>query len=223
LKKLTKYFIIFFVISCQSPPSPKPISVKPEPLPIKTEELESCIFELTNPPPLLIGMTEPVIPPYSSFCISVNYRPDIGAYEYIPPFTPWIKGDFSLNNKVTTYDDYLFNLCAKGPSVPYPKELTRVADGAKHPVACWRGDLDEDEDVDQDDFGMFQITLETTYLWGDANRDGVVNQDDISFVQDCITNNPYPNSNNVCVQADLNESLSVNENDLEFVVQVLNN
>ena len=185
---------------------------------VEPAEPEGCDYNLSNPPPLLVEYTTQITP-YSNICISVNYRPDIGAYEYIPPFEPLKIGDFSMNGKVTTYDFYWFQLCYSGPNVPIRQTLKK--NGIPVSAACWLCDLDQDEDVDQDDFGLFQAQLTETYLWGDANLDGVVNTADATFVQNCITNDPYPNPPNPCYKADLNENLGVSDKDLELVNQAI--
>lgn len=180
----------------------------------------AVVFELTNPAPLLINYPE-TIPPYSTLTLQVNYRIDIGAYEYWPPFTPVEAGDFSLNHRVTMYDLYWFNLCEGGPGQPIRDHLTVSATGDQVPCACWLCDLDEDGDVDNDDRNLFLPLISETFVWGDANRDGVVDAQDVAFVTDCIANDPYYISGSPCETADLNESLSINNNDLELVQQAL--
>lgn len=225
--------VLILATACTKQPPPQRVSKLDVPTSQPSSQLELSVydktrvvkstasFDLTNPPPLLIGYSGTPIPPYSNLCISVNYRVDIGAYEYIPPFEARKGGDFSLNGKVTSYDLYLFNLCVTGPNGTLKETVKKVSDGSSVPVACWLCDIDMDGDVDQTDFGLFQVQLEETYLWGDANRDGVVNASDASFVQNCIANDPYPNPPNPCCKADLNENMSISDKDLELVNQAI--
>lgn len=179
-----------------------------------------CQYAFYNPAPLFIGST------YASqrienFCISVNYIPDIGAYEYIPPYTAWIPGDFSMNNKVTTYDYYLFTACVSGPAIPHRTTLKFVS-GEEVPVGCWLCDFDNDGDVDMSDFGVLQRNFQETYLWGDANQDGTVNNDDITFTTNCAIDPHLPvKEGDPCYRADMNESAYVNDKDIELVTQAV--
>jgi len=171
--------------------------------------------ELINPAPLFMFTG-----PYerTELSIRVDHRFDIGAHELVV-FEPWRPGDFSMNNRITTYDYYWFQLCYSGPNIPYRTELNRTKDKAKIPVACWLCDLDEDGDVDQDDFGIFQLTLEETSSWGDADQDGDIDCDDICFVEECLQNEPYYMPGSICETADLNENFQINETDMGLAAQ----
>jgi len=81
---------------------------------------------------------------------------DMGAYEYFLT----AKADFNRDGDVDAEDLDVFEACATGPAIPYnPAALpepepgcTLTPDGNGRIAA----DFDEDSDVDQSDFGMFQ-------------------------------------------------------------------
>lgn len=174
-----------------------------------------AILLLTNPAPLLIGeQRDPV--PLADIVLVINYRTDIGAFEHRPEPRPMRLGDLSLNHRITPYDFYLFELCWDGPAEPIRTHLTRTADQASVPVACWLADLNADRHVDLRDFSLFQPVIEDAFAWGDVDRDGVVGETDVDIVRSCLDLGPETAG---CEHADLNESLWVNGNDLELVLQ----
>jgi len=81
---------------------------------------------------------------------------DMGAYEFFPT----AKADFDADGDVDGDDLTVFEACATGPAIPYnlaelPESdpgCTLTPDGNGHIAA----DFDEDNDVDQSDFGSFQ-------------------------------------------------------------------
>jgi len=181
-----------------------------------------CEHELRNPPPLFIG-SQHAAQRIHNFCIAVNYVPDIGAYEYWPPFEPWILGDFSMNGVVTPYDFYLFRACISAPGEPHRTTINLVTGGTVD-VGCWLADFDEDGDVDLADIAVFQQNFQEGYLWGDTNQDGVIDSDDITFCQQCATEPHHSvlKPDNPCHRADVNESAYVNDKDVEIVTQIVN-
>lgn len=65
----------------------------------------------------------------------------------------FIPGDFNQDGFVNSVDLDIFLACATGPAGPYtPTSCPLIPDGQGHVAA----DLDQDADVDQDDFGIFQ-------------------------------------------------------------------
>ena len=178
-----------------------------------------CEHEFRNPAPLFIG-SQYAAQRIENFCISTNYVPDVGAYEYWPPATPWKPGDFSLNNRVTPYDYYWFRGCFSGAGVPHRTMLT-FATGGELEVGCWLADFDADGDVDLADFAVFQRADYDWYLWGDANDDCMIDLQDYIFVDDCMEQSGSVRAGGVCYRADLNESSYVNENDLQLMFQIL--
>jgi len=81
---------------------------------------------------------------------------DMGAYEYFPT----AKADFDVDGDVDSDDLAAFKACATGPAIPYnpaalpePEPGCTLAPDANGHIAA---DFDEDNDVDQSDFGSFQ-------------------------------------------------------------------
>lgn len=107
--------------------------------------------QLTNPPPLLMGLGLDRGPVE----FKVN-RIDIGAYEAESPFMPMQRGDTSFDHEVTPIDVAWCTLCWKqgGPGAPYRETIRERATGKLRPVSCWVCDFDEDGDTDLADFAI---------------------------------------------------------------------
>ena len=172
---------------------------------------------VVNPPPLLMGRDiDPT--PLDSIWLVTNYRPEIGAYEFDPRPTAWRLGDLSCNHRLTAFDAYWFALCWRGPRAETPTHLTRSSDGERVRAACWLADFNYDGHVDMRDYASLANVVEDGFRWGDVNRDRVVDQRDVDAVVACMDRGAEIGD---CENADVNESLWINSNDLELVEQAL--
>jgi hypothetical protein len=75
----------------------------------------------------------------------------------LPVCTSFARADFNCDCVVDIFDLLLFQACAEGPAVPYaaaalPQGCTLTIDAWGHIAA----DFDQDGDVDQNDFAIFQ-------------------------------------------------------------------
>jgi hypothetical protein len=113
------------------------------------------VLRLTNPQPLLLGMEVPRTP--------IDFRSsglsDVGAYEYMPPFTRAVLGDVSFDYVVNGDDWAWCRLCWNGPDIPCPATLRKIATQERMQVACWLCDFDRNGDVSLMDFGIHQNLL----------------------------------------------------------------
>lgn len=84
---------------------------------------------------------------------------DLGAYEYFLP----VLGDLDRNGRVDAYDLTVFCACTTGPAVAYaPAALPALFPGCPltpNLQGHIDADFDADGDVDQSDFGAFQLLL----------------------------------------------------------------
>jgi hypothetical protein len=98
-----------------------------------------------GPRPLLIGLEDNA---ERDVYFTYNPAPDIGAYEYCPPYEMAECGDVTLDRLVDV-DDVLWCLfCWEGPGQPHRTHLRKKATQELIPVACWMCDADDDGDVD---------------------------------------------------------------------------
>lgn len=125
--------------------------------------LLGCFFfgtlELTNPAPLLLGMDVDSRPLDTIVFRSTGCAPDIGAYEYMTPYTPAITGDVSFDHVVSWHDFALCNFCWHGPGIPTPTTVYKKSMQKPVPAACWLCDHDSDGDVDIKDFAIRQNAM----------------------------------------------------------------
>jgi hypothetical protein len=63
---------------------------------------------------------------------------------------PWVPFDFDFNGVVQWQDLEQIELCFSGPAIPYRCERNG------HAIRCDMMDVDNDGDVDQNDFGLIQ-------------------------------------------------------------------
>jgi len=111
-------------------------------------------------------------------------------------------GDLNGDCQINSDDVAAFMSCFSGPSVPYAP-------------GCAAADLDQDNDVDQDDFGILQrLYIGSPKAPVDFNSDGHVDNADWQIFVACFSGPgvPQPQTHN-CLKADLDHDGDVDMND----------
>lgn len=103
-------------------------------------------------PPETYGMA-PYSRPWPALLWSWTWR-EVPPHPYPwTPYTPWLPGDLTFSGAIGEADLLWFRNCQAGPDIAYPQMLAGI------PIRCDLCDLDEDGDVDQDDFGLLQARV----------------------------------------------------------------
>jgi len=104
-----------------------------------------------GPRPLLLGVRDLEPLPQECIFFSFNPVPDIGAYEYWPPYEAAQCGDVTLDRQVDIDDALWCLFCWSGPDSPLITYLVQRVTREEVPVNCWMCDFDWDYDVDLQD------------------------------------------------------------------------